>query len=62
MKAWRSTDKVMPPQDTEVIVAMYDGSKLIAEWDGETWMDSNGMIYNQSAITYWMPIPLLPLE
>lgn len=62
MKAWRSTDKIMPPEDTEVIVAMYDGSKLIAEWDGETWKDSNGMIYNQSAITYWMPIPLLPLE
>lgn len=62
MKAWRSTDKIMPPEDTEVIVAMYDGSKLIAEWDGKTWMDSNGMIYNQSAIIYWMPIPILPNE
>lgn len=62
MKAWRSTDKIMPPEDTQVIVAMYDGSKLIAEWDGETWCDSNGMIYNQSAIIYWMPIPILPNE
>ena len=62
MKAWRSTDKVMPPEDTQVIVAMYDGTKLIAEWDGEWWCDSNEMIYGQSAIIYWMPIPLLPLE
>ena len=62
MKAWRSTDKVMPPQDTEVIVAMYEGTKLIAEWDGESWMDSNGRVYNESDITYWMPIPILPNE
>lgn len=62
MKAWRSTDKVMPPEDTEVIVAMYDGTKLIACWGVEWWYGNDGRIYNQSAITYWMPIPLLPFD
>jgi hypothetical protein len=62
MKAWRSTDKVMPPEDTQVLVSKYDGTKLIAEWDGESWIDTNGYIHNQSAIIYWMPIPILPNE
>ena len=62
MKAWRSTDKVMPPEDTEVIAVTFGGVKLIATWDGESWSDSSGYIYNQSAIIYWMPIPLLPNE
>lgn len=62
MKAWRSTDKLMPPEDTQVLVATYDGGKMVAEWDGDTWMDSNGIIYNESSIIYWMPIPILPNE
>lgn len=62
MKAWRSTDKIMPPEEVDVIAVTNDGNKIIANWDGENWCDTNFIIYNQSEIIYWMPIPILPNE
>ena len=62
MKAWRSTDKLLPEIGVLVLAVHYKGFPILAEWDGDMWIDDHNHTHYSHEITYWMPIPILPNE
>lgn len=62
MKAWRSTEKLLPEEGLLVLAVHVKGFPLLAEFDGHLWIDDHNQTHYSNEIIYWMPIPILPNE
>lgn len=58
-----SNKKDMPSAEEEVLVVS-DGIIHLAMWSAEdhAWLDAFDLLTEYEHVTYWMPLPALPME